>query len=130
MSKSGIRFLVDSVIGLVVAVVVWWIEGLFQAETALDVLRILSDGFFVAGMLFLAMGGLKWTTNGGVMDGLGFTFKTGLARIRSDYETAHMSFREYREARQEKATSPKSSLLAGTLHIAIAAVLYLVYTLL
>lgn len=130
MEDSTKKFLVDSCIALVIAVVVWLIEGLFQAGTVQDVFRILSDGFFVAGIAFLAMGGLTWTFNGGVMDGLGFSFKIGIARMRSDYDTARMTFGEYREEREKKKSSPKPMLLAGLIYLAVALVLFLVYQLL
>lgn len=127
MRDSTIKFLVDLGISTVVAVLVWVIEDLFHAATLLDTFRILSDGFFVAGAMFLAMGGMTWTKNGGVMDGLGFTFKTMFARMRSDFETSHMSFAEYREEREKKASSPAPMLLAGLTHIVLAAVTFLVY---
>lgn len=127
MRDSTIKFLVDLGIATVVAVLVWVLEDLFHAETSQDTFRILSDGFFVAGAMFLAMGGMTWTKNGGVMDGLGFTFKTVLARIRSDYETSRMTFAEYREEREKKASSPVPMVLAGLVHIVLAAVTLLIY---
>ena len=127
MRDSTIKFLVDLGIATVVAVLVWVLEDLFHAETLQDTFRILSDGFFVAGAIFLAMGGMTWTKNGGVMDGLGFTFKTVLARIRSDYETSRMTFAEYREEREKKASSPVPMVLAGLVHIVLAAVTLLIY---
>ena len=127
MRDSTIKFLVDLGIATVVAVLVWVLEDLFHAETPQDTFRILSDGFFVAGAMFLAMGGMTWTKNGGGMDGLGFTFKTVLARIRSDYETSRMTFAEYREEREKKASSPVPMVLAGLVHIVLAAVTLLIY---
>ena len=127
MRDSTIKFLVDLGIATVVAVLVWVLEDLFHAETPQDTFPILSDGFFVAGAMFLAMGGMTWTKNGGVMDGLGFTFKTVLARIRSDYETSRMTFAEYREEREKKASSPVPMVLAGLVHIVLAAVTLLIY---
>lgn len=127
MRDSTIKFLVDLGIATIVAVLVWVLEDLFHAATPQDTFRILSDGFFVAGAMFLAMGGMTWTKNGGVMDGLGFTFKTVLARIRSDYETSRMTFAEYREEREKKASSPAPMVLAGLVHIVLAAVTLLIY---
>ena len=127
MRDSTIKFLVDLGIATVVAVLVWVLEDLFHAETPQDTFRILSDGFFVAGAMFLAMGGMTWTKNCVVIDGLGFTFKTVLARIRSDYETSRMTFAEYREEREKKASSPGPMVLAGLVHIVLAAVTLLIY---
>lgn len=128
MSDFWKKYLIDLGIGLLLALGLCAALGLFAAETAPDVLRILSDGFFVPGAIFLCLGGLTFTRNGGVMDGLGFTFKTALARIRSDYETAHMTFAEYRAERESKATSPMPSVLAGLTHLAIALILFWIYS--
>lgn len=127
MSDFWKKYLVDLGIGLVLAIALCAMQGLFKAETSNDVIRILSDGFFVPGALFLCLGGLTFTRNGGVMDGLGFTFKTALARIRHDYETAHMTFAEYQKEREEKASSPMPSVLAGLTHLAVAVIFFMIY---
>ena len=128
MSDFWKKYLIDLGIGMLLALGLCAALGLFAAEAAPDVLRILSDGFFVPGAIFLCLGGLTFTRNGGVMDGLGFTFKTALARIRADYETAHMTFAEYRAERESKATSPMPSVLAGLTHLAIALILFWIYS--
>lgn len=128
MSDFLKKFLIDLGIGLALAIGLCAALGIFSAETAKEAFRILSDGFFVPGALFLCLGGLTFTRNGGVMDGLAFTFKTALARLRSDFETAHMTFAEYREERESKASSPMPSVLAGLAHLAIAVVFFMVYS--
>lgn len=128
MSESVRKFLIDTGIGLVLAGVVCWSQGLFRAEATVDILRILCDGFFSAGALLLFLGLFQWTNNGGVMDGLGFAFKTGFARIRRDFEASKQTFGEYRQAREAKAQTPKFLLLAGVFHLLIAVVFYLAYS--
>ena len=127
MSDGLKKFLINTGIGLVIAVLLSILLGLLGAETAADRIRILCDGFFVAAMGLLCTGGLRWTSNGGVMDGLGYASKTGIARMRRDFETAKQSFGDYQKTRREKARSPKYLLLAGLVQLAIAAVLYAVY---
>ena len=127
MSKGAIKFLVCTGVGFVIAFLVAWSQGLFGAETTSDVLRIICDGFFVAGALMLAYGGLTWTSNGGVFDGLTYTFKQGIARLKRDFEEQRVTFAEHREKREAKATSPKAMLLAGLVHLAIAILLMVVY---
>lgn len=128
MRDSVRKFLIDAGVGLGLAALVCVIQGLFKAGTEADVLRILCDGFFTAAMLLLAAGGLQWTCNGGVLDGLGFTFSRGIARMRRDFETSHMSFAEYREKREKKARTPKYLLLAGACHLVIALILFTAYS--
>lgn len=127
MSDSLKKFLIDLVISFVVSLGACWMVGAFGAETVLDRYRLLSDGFFVSAALFLGMGGLTWTYNGGVMDGLVYTFKNAVARIRRNYETEKMTFAEYREQREAKASSPKSMLLSGLVQLVIALAFFGLY---
>ena len=127
MSDFWKKFLIHTGIGLVAALLISVLLGLFRAEAAVDRMRILCDGFFVAAMGLLCAGGFRWTSNGGVMDGLGFATKIGIARMRRDFETAKMGFGEYQQTQRAKARSPKYLLLAGLVQLLIAVALYAAY---
>ena len=127
MSDSVKKFLINTGIGLVIALLLSILLGVFRAETPVDRVRILCDGFFVAAMGLLCAGGFRWTSNGGAMDGLGFATKVGIARMRRDFETARQGFGEYQQIQRSKARSPRYLLLAGLTHLVIAAALYAVY---
>lgn len=127
MAESTKKLLVDLGLGLAIAIAAaFWFE-LFQAATLRDVLRILSDCFFLPAVILLASGGLTWTKNGGVWDGIGFTFKTAVSRVRKTYDEERVTFAEYREEREKKSSSPRSSLIAGAIYLAIALVLLAAY---
>lgn len=127
MGQTAKKTLIDVIVGLVIAIGVCAWGGLFQAESLEDVLRILSDGFFVAAALLLGCGGLQWTYNGGVMDGLVYSFKTFFNRFRADYEDRRQSFRDYREQREAKASTPKYLLYSGLIHLVISIAILLLY---
>ena len=127
MSDFWKKFLIHTGIGLGAALLISILLGLFRAETMVDRVRILCDGFFVAAMGLLCAGGFRWTSNGGVMDGLGYATKIGIARMRRDFETAKQGFGEYQQIQRGKARSPKHLLLAGLVHLVIAVILYAVY---
>lgn len=127
MNETLKKFLIESGLGLVLSLLLACLMGLFDAGSTADVLRILSDGFFVAAAMYLAVGGITFTVNGGVMDGLGYATKTGIARIRRDFETSKVSFAEYREEREKKAKSPKATLLSGVVLLAAALLLLVAY---
>lgn len=127
MNETLKKFLIESAVGVVVSVLLSFLLGLFDAQSTADVLRILSDAFFVSAAMFLVTGGITFTVNGGVMDGLGFAAKTGIARVKRDFETSKISFAEYREERERKAKSPAASLLAGALLLVIALILLAFY---
>lgn len=121
------KYLIHVGIGLVLAFLIAALRGLFSAAEASAVMMALCDGFFVAGALLLGWGGLRWTYNGGAMDGLGFAFKTFVARLRRDFEENRPTFAKYRQEREAKALSPKWLLLSGLTHLGIAAILMAVY---
>ena len=127
MSDFWKKFLTHTGIGLGAALLISILLGLFRAETAVDRLRILCDGFFVAAMGLLCAGGIRWTSNGGVMDGLGYATKIGLSRMRRDFETARQGFGEYQKIQRAKARTPKYLLLAGLVQLLIAVALYAAY---
>jgi len=128
MSESRKRLLIDLGIGLLAVVVcaVWF--DLFSAPTLADALRILSDCFFLAAVLMLATGGLTFTSNGGVWDGIGFTFKTAFSRIKGQYEQERFTFAQYREERERKHNkSPRSALISGAVYLVLALIVLAAY---
>jgi hypothetical protein len=127
MSKTKRNFLIFTGIGLVGAVIVAWTQGVFSAETQVDVLRTCSDGFFIAGGLLLAIGGIIWYYNRGALDGIGYSIKMARQRMKRVLESERTTFLEYCEQREEKAFSPKAMLLAGLVHFVIAIVLVVAY---
>jgi len=120
MSDSLKNFLIELVIGFVAAIAICLMVDVTGAETTADLLRLLSDGFFAAAAIFLAVGGITFTTNGGVFDGLGFTFKSVIGRFKRDYEENRVTFAEYREEQRKKARSPKNTLLVGLILLVIS----------
>lgn len=128
MSPSGKKLLILTAIGTVCALALSWGRGLFSAADARDVLRILCDGFFVVGGLLLAWGGIVWSSNGGAFDGLSWSVKTLIWRVRPDYDDVKQSFAEYREQREKKARSPRTTLLSGLILVAAATLLLIVYS--
>ena len=129
MSSTLKKVLITTGIGLVLAFGLSALQGVFSAEDLKDTMRILSDGFFVVGMLILAYGGLVWTSNGGVWDGLVYSAKTVFGRsLKKNWEQEKQSFAEYREEREKKATSPAVPLLSGLVILVIAVVFLAVYS--
>ena len=127
MSSFQKSFLIDLVIGLVAAVGMSLLHGAGQAETKLDFYRLVSDGFFASGALFLAVGGITFTTNGGVFDGLGYSAKLMIDRMRRDYEDRRITFGEYQEQRRKKVKSPTSAILVGVILCAVAVVFMMLF---
>ena len=127
MSESLKRILVDLGLGLAAAIAAALLFDVFHAPTMKEVFRILSDSFFLPAVLFLGIGGLTWTKNGGVWDGIGFTFKTVMDRMKHNYDKERVTFAEYREERAAKNSSPKSALITGAVNLVLALVFLFAY---
>lgn len=131
MSKTMQKFLIHVGTGFVIAFLVMWVQGVFETETASDALRLVCDGFFVAGGILLAWGGLRWCSNGGAVDGLGYSMKMVKDRLLpflAKPDQKRESFAEYRERRESKAIPAKPLLLSGLVHLVIAFIIFGVYS--
>lgn len=129
MSDFWKKCLVDLIVGLLCVVLLVIVLDVFHATTWHEALRLLSDVFFLPAALLLAMGGLTWTKNGGVFDGLGFTAKIFFERRSRNFEQKHTTFAEYREEREKKNSSPASSLVAGSIYLLIAVAFFVAFKL-
>lgn len=127
MGNTQKKILSDLIIGLLIAVALAFLTDVFHAENLSDTYRLLSDCFFLPAMMLLASAGLTWTKNGGILDGLAFSFKTVMARMTRNYEDNRVTFAEYREKREAKSSSPIPALIAGAVYFVLAMVFLALY---
>ena len=127
MNDTAKKTIIDLVLGFVMALSCAFLLDVFHAETLRDVYRLLSDCFFLPTTILLGSAGLNWAKNGGVWDGLGFTFKTMIARMQPNYESKRITFAEYRQKREEKSSSSLPSLLAGLVYLVLAVVFLVLF---
>ena len=127
MDDSRKNLLIDLILGLCLAIASAFLLDVFHAETKRDLFRLLSDCFFLPGALFLGSSGLTWARNGGVWDGLGFTVKMLIDRMKPDYDKKRVTFAEYREKREEKDSSPIPALVTGLIYFALAMVFLILF---
>ena len=119
MNSSLKRYLICTAVGLAVALAAAAGGGIFKCADKADILRILSDGAFVAGAVLLAVGGLIWTGNKGAGDGFGFAARTILTTKFTRKEKQE-SFSDYRERKHSKDRSPRALLICGAAFFLIA----------
>ena len=132
MSERRKRFIADMVFGVLVAGAVIAIN----AGRGHAVTRLLCDGFFVAGVLLLGTGGLKFVRNEGMFDIFTYSIKSvftihyPFAKMKSPLEEKKAEdFPTYKERKREKRKSPADLLWAGLVFMALAAVSFAVYLL-
>ena len=121
--------LTNVLIGLVIAAVVVAIEW----QYGYPVFHLLTDGFFVAAVVLLGIGGITLAKNAGCFDIMGYSMKSlfGVvipgARLADPHDNE--TFLDYKERKAEKRKSPASMLIAGGIHLAVAVVMLIIYNL-
>ena len=89
---------------------------------------MISDGFFVAGVMLVGLGVLVWVANFGGFTALGdgwYLLVRKLSASRAKFEE-RLSYLEYVQQRREKSKNPACILGTGLICIAVAGVfLYL-----
>ena len=86
--------------------------------------RMLSDGFFVAGVLLAGLGALVWVANFGGFTALGYGWYLLVRKLsasRAKFEE-RLSYLEYVQRRGEDKKSPACVLGTGLICIALAGV--------
>ena len=117
MNEKLRDFLVNLATGAVIAVAVFALN----MSREYGVLRCLCDGFFVAAVLLLGIGGIKAARNKGTFDVAGFGLRNVVdltipALRREEKE----DLRQYQERKAMERKSSKGMLLAGLAHLVLA----------
>ncbi len=126
-----IKYSVSSVIGLIFVLTYVILNRIFTAPTAKDVFKILTDGFFIPGVLFLGVGGISYVTREGAFDGIGYAFssifvtKNWSSRRFKDRET----YAQYKERKAGKRTVLAFLLHVGGIMFILSMVCLLIYNL-
>ncbi len=123
-----LRYLIAVAAGAVLAFTVMAARGIFAEDRTQEIMRLLSDAFFVSGVVLAAVGGILFASNGGLFDMFGFAALLffGLFK-RNVSERKYKDFYEYREAKKGKKRSVAYLLLVGIGYIALAALFLLLY---
>ena len=126
--KVWIRYLITSGVGAVIAFSVAAIMGIFSAEGATDIVKILSDAFAISGVLLVGSGLLVYASNGGIFNMLAYgalSFLNAFRRNVSDRK--YKSYYDYTEAKKEKKVKFAHLMWAGLLYLALSLVFLILY---
>lgn len=124
--KTVCKYLITFAVASVICVLALWARGLFSASSAVEIMRCLSDGFFIAGFLVGGYGLLVVCSNGGAFDILAYGLICFFNLFRKNVsDRKAKTFYEYRKAKSEKRHSFLYLLVVGLAFI-LAAVLFVV----
>ena len=125
--KYGICFGVASLI----TVLVFWIRGFFTDNVGVNI-QILSDGFFVSGILLLAFAGMMFISGEGALIGIGFVLRSVAQIFIPMGRKNHEFYGQYRERvlaekKARKQESDHCALVVGLVFLAISIVFTVIW---
>lgn len=108
--------------GGAVAILVFWLRGLFSGPDRETCMKILSDGFLAAGLLLLASGALVRLSDAGAFDGLNYAFRNLFVAMHgAAYREEHkLGYEEYKEKKHAKKKGVLFLFAGGGLYFALA----------
>lgn len=117
--KSPLRFIVALLIGGGICLAIIFIKGVLSAESPRQVMKILSDGFFVSGAVLFLSGAMLWIIGQGVFSGMGYAFSRIFTALHDKkYRDEHKeSFEEYGERKSQKKPRFAYLLISGTCYL-------------
>lgn len=125
-----LRYIITSAVTIVIAFMVGLAENIFHVSSGIALLKILSNMFFVSGVLIFGVGGIVWCTNKGTFRIFGYTGKCFLLLFQtSDKKIANrQSFPDYCEEKDKKNKPFAHFLLIGLAAICLGLIFFVIYT--
>ncbi len=126
--KKAVPYVVSAVVGMVVFTIIVCTKKIWNYDDGKQVLRILSDAFFVPGVILAGVGLLIFASNGGAFDMLSYAFIRFCDLFRRDVRNKkYKDFYEYREAKKDKKRGMAFMLIVGVIFIALAGIMLIAY---
>lgn len=128
MFKRILPYLITFLVGAAISVAIICGKQVWTAESGKVVMQILSDAFFVPGVLLAGVGLIIFASNGGAFDMLGFAVLLFFNLFRRDVnKRKYKDFYEYRESKKDRKTSMAFMLIVGVVFIAVAVIFLIIY---
>ena len=122
--KYGVCFAV----GLLIAFIVFWIEGFFT-DDLFDNLRILQNGFFVSAVAYLFLAGIMYVSGEGGLIGISYVMRNVLLFFIPGGRAKHELYKDYRERKiaAVKRSSNSCFLITGLVFLAVTIILSIIW---
>ena len=126
--QKYVKYIVTFLIGLFISVAIMVSKNVFKQEELVDTMHILTDAFFVPGVIILGFGLLVVASNGGTFDMLVYGTKKFINLFRKDVsKEMNDTFYDYRKARSEQKGEFLYLIIVGLVFIVISIIFLLLY---
>lgn len=121
------KYWITLLAGLLIVAAIVFAKDLFAQTSLQSIFHILTDAFFVAGILITAAGLLILSSNEGTFDILVYGMSSFLDMFRKTSQKKYETFFDYRESRSDKKIKFGFLLICGAAFLAIAFIMYFLY---
>lgn len=99
--KILLRYLITTVIGGLLALLVLYLHGYFEATATVERYRILADAFTIPGTILVMVAALIWISSEGMFDGLTYAFGRIGSRLIPFYKGSlkHETYYDYKQSK-------------------------------
>ena len=108
-----IKYAVCFGVEILIAFLVIWSKGFFTERIAVNI-QILSDAFFVAGVLMTLVAGMLVVRGEGILVGIGFVIRNAVLTFLPMGRAKHERYADYRERKLNEAKNQNDSCILVT----------------
>lgn len=124
LRKYAVCFGIEALIAFLVI----WSKGFFTGSTAVNI-QILSDAFFVSGVLMTLFAGMLYVSSEGALIGIGFVLRNVVLTFIPMGRAKQERYADYRERKlsEAKKNNDKCILFTGLFFLAIGTVFTVIW---
>ena len=121
------KYLITLLTGFALVALILWSKDIFSQTEPKAIFHILTDGFFVVGVLMTCVALLIFSSNEGSFDILVYGVSSFLDMFRKTSLKKYETFFDYRESRADEKLKFGFMLICGLFFLAISFVMYYLY---
>ena len=130
LKKRILQYGITAALGLAAALLIMNAQGFFVLfGNNADTYSILSDAFFVPGMIMVSLGALIWIAGTGLFDSVSYALSVAAHAVIPFLKNKPKSYYDYKSEREGKTTkTPMFILYTGGGFLAISVIFLIVYS--
>ena len=127
--KEYKEYAITTAVALIVGVLIALSRGIFQEDEIDMIITIISDAFFIPGVLLVCVGLIVYASNEGLFLTISYGFKTIGRTItaKKDEKLMEEKYHEYYARQMEKKSKCKHFLIVGLVFVVISLLFVVVY---
>lgn len=122
------KYIVCFCVASLITVAVFWSKGFFTDSIAVNI-QILSDGFFVSGILLTLFAGMMFISSEGALIGIGFVLRNVILAFVPMGRKKHELYAQYRERKlsEIKKSTDNCILFTGLFFLLIGTIFTIIW---